>query len=303
MISTSYSPYLQLSLSHLYYQQRNCPDIFISPTASCSRLLEGHRCLLKGSQNRLVVLIPVEAEKTPIVPLDPSLVLTFELALRNPDFLSYTELKSDFRLGETIYRYSNKSIKKTKASRGKGSQHIVLNDNNIEPFSVVDKSPGESQVLGLIDLYINQFPPFRKNRNKHKSQEYVIEFTPQSKHWWYYLIVGDGVDDESFSIADKQGKLKFKQVDELPFNYGQKPIHARFPHSKAVLFRSENPIQCGEQVISGLQLLKKSVPDRDGSQTDEDKESDSSAAQVWIESLPNPSMRNGVQVINLLKNI
>ncbi|NET83012.1 MAG: hypothetical protein F6J94_14070, partial [Moorea sp. SIO1F2] len=115
-----YKPLFELSILHDYYRDKVCPDLSVEPTPECSRVLRGHRLIVKNKVNGLVVIAPVvsvgsedskhkpkhKPKQKPWVELADNLRFTFILKIKNQDFLDFTDI--DWKpLDNLSYHFSN----------------------------------------------------------------------------------------------------------------------------------------------------------------------------------------------------
>ncbi len=318
-----YQTYFKVSLLHKYYQRGICPDFELEPTRTCLRLLKGHRLVLKPSINGLQLLIPFKSKQRPLLPLDKSMIFTFLLKLKNPDFASFTQFEpkkyhpsrhlyvfsneennkpSDLALEPTIIRFQ-KLVKIAMAqalSEPEPSTHLVLeNSSPLEKrcAAIAElKTTQRGQIFGLVEIHHRGFLVQNSNQNK----EFTIHFTPKKQHWSYYLVTDKATDANSFSIQDQgtdepKEKLHFEslkvETEDLTKDRIFDSIKQRFPESQTVVLRSDAPVECREIGRQNLQLIKFGQTKKPGQ------------TKLWIPHLPNPPNQHGIQVINLLDDL
>ncbi len=275
----NYRTLFELNIFHDYYQNKVCPDFSIEPTTECSRILNGHRLIVKNKINGIVVIAPVDSEQKPWIELADNLQFTFILKLKNKDFIDFTDI--DWKpAGNVIYQFSNEN-----------NTQIGLSDLEINQTKLSDrKLPRRQNILGIVDIYNNEsMPEFLDQRS-----DYQITFEAKRQHWRYYLVTDTVTNGDEFLIKNKtkdtETEIKFTRLTSTEAE--TEPIFSvlnqQFPQSQQYLFKSDSEIVCQEAGIKNIQLLKK-------------KKIESENPTVWIENLPNPSNRNGIQVINVLK--
>jgi hypothetical protein len=98
-----YLTLFNLEIVHAYYIDQRCPDFQIEPTPGTQKLLNDCRCILKPLPNGLRILVAVNNENTPFIPLPTNPVFTFHLRLRNPDFGLFTDLADVSQLTAPLY--------------------------------------------------------------------------------------------------------------------------------------------------------------------------------------------------------
>lgn len=300
-----YQPYFKLTLSHDYYPQRRCPNFVVEPTQSCQRMLIGHRCIVKVTDGGLTLLMPMEAEHQPMIPIKDAAVFTFLLNLRVSDFSVFTQLDPQYELGESLYVFSNEGVADSEAAVTLTStvvQRSRLNLPSTEQSALENRcalipelrSRRRSNVFGLVEI---AHQGALSNADSVVSSAVTSAFTPtdfqilfiaKQQTWTYYLVTDKTMDASAFSIRDlgadnAQSERRFSVVSGEPRDRLLATLQARFPDSQTILLRSESPIPCQQGGRANLQLMKQGheLP--------------------WIAHLPNPPTQHGAQVINLLK--
>ncbi len=98
-----YLPLLELHLLHPYYADQRCLDFAIEPTPATQQLINNQRCVLKLVPDGLRLLLLVDDQNAPFIPLPADLVLTFQLKLQNPDFALFTDLTTYHQVADPVY--------------------------------------------------------------------------------------------------------------------------------------------------------------------------------------------------------
>ncbi len=307
-----YQSYFNLSLHHSFYHRPICPDLVLAPTLACQCLLKGHRLVLKPGVNGLQLLIPIGPDQRPVLPLDESLILTFLLKLKKPDFASFTQLESQYQPGRSLYVFSNEenndpgdlALRPTivqfqrllqiamehASSEPESSTHPPL--ENISPLEVRCaaiaelKTTQRGQIFGLVEIHHRGFLVQDFSQNI----EFTIPFSAKERVWSYYLVTDQATPANSFSILDQgtedpENRLQFSVAQSDLDDRVLASIQQRFPESRTVLLRSDAPVVCREIGRPNLQLIK------------------AGHAKPWIPHLPNPPNQHGTQVINLLDDL
>ncbi|MFK0733586.1 MAG: hypothetical protein ACFKPT_02920 [Gloeotrichia echinulata GP01] len=270
-----YQRIFELNIYHDYYRDKICPDISIEPTAECSRILRGHRLILKNTVNGIVVIAPVDSALKSLVELAPNEQLSFFLSRKNYDLIEFTNVEGE-PLENYFYRFSNEENTQIEASKLK-----------ISKFKLADqKLPIGWNIFGIVDIYNNSSLPAVLNQ----VSDYKITFQAKMQEWRYYLLTDAGSNGDEFLIEDKEysneAKIIFTRVEPETTDVLFSLIEQQFPQANKYLFKSQSPIACQESSRKNIQLLKKGSLGR---------------STVLIEHLPTPPNRNGVQVINTLK--
>ena len=279
-----YKQLFELNIFHEYYQNQVCPDLSIEPTIECSRILRGHRLILKNKVNGIMVITPVDSEQKPLVELADNLRFTFILKIRNKDFIDFTDIDWKPSENSIMYHYEN----------------IINQDNNQDKVLDLDiihtkfnhlKLPRGQHILAIVDIYNNSSLPKVLN----EGSEYKITFKSKKQRWHYYLVTGSVSNCDEFLIKDDdENRKNEKKVINFTGDHVQKTdpifsiLNQQFPQSHQYLFISDSEITCQEAGIKNIQLLNK-------------KKDECGDPTVWIKHLPNPPNRNGIHVINALK--
>ena len=285
-----YHPYFKLQLLHRYYAEHICADFIIAPTAACQRLLRNHRCVFKPSVNGFQMLVPLEHNQRPVVPLTESLSWVFVLRLKNPNFVSFTQFESEYQASQSLYVFSNDGFKVP------GSSDLGTTVVQRQAKLPADRSPLEAQcaatlaalpfsqrssVFGLVILYNNG----SLAQDFSDMSEFNIRFAAKQQVWTYYLVADKGTSTKTFSIQDERAELTFSSVKINPRDRIVTAIQQRFPDRQPILLQSSRPIPCQQYGRPNLQLLKQGH------------------SKPWIPHLPNPPNHHGTQVINLLEDV
>lgn len=294
-----YKPYFSLNLFHTYYQHNTCADFVIEPTRSCQRLLQGHRLVLKLSTNGLQVLVPFQEDASqpqPVIPLAESLVFTFLLRLKNPDFINFTELKNDYRPNSSLYVFSNDSL--SDESQLELTSELLKREARTkldQPPSPMERlcariaelqTAQRSNLFGAIEIHKNDSlaKDFSKNR------EFKITFKASQIKWTYYLVAMKDTSDAVFSIQEdpaSQNAIAFDQVLPKTSDRISERINRLFPDTNTIVFQSKEPVPCQNIGRSKLQLMLTKA----------------GSSSICIDHLPNPPNQHGIQVINLLHDV
>ncbi|NEP05360.1 MAG: hypothetical protein F6K34_11355, partial [Okeania sp. SIO4D6] len=149
-----------MSIFHEYYRDNICPDFLVEPTIKCSKILSGHRLIVKNKVNGIVVVAPVDSENKPEFELAENLQLTFKLKLKNKNFIDFTEI--DWKpVDNSIYQYNNQN-------------HTQIGESDLEITQTqlsIQKLPKGQNIFGIVDIYNNSSLPKKMS----KSSEYKID--------------------------------------------------------------------------------------------------------------------------------
>ncbi|MFP5274392.1 hypothetical protein [Coleofasciculus sp.] len=287
----NYQGLFELSIIHDYYQNKVCPDLNIEPTPECRQILARHRLLVKNKVNGIQVIVPVTETGQPWLELTDDLVFTFLLKIKNSSFLDFTHINAKFTRAPNeryIYWFSNQTI----TGIGVSSLERTLYD----PKTAEPKLPPQDRNnLGVITIYNNSsLPKVFLPKSSNQTSEYQISWQSKRQHWYYYLITEPETNGDVFLIADaadaRAEKIKFtkNEINQSDRDQLYHVFTERFAGKQLYLFSSETEINCQEKGRKHIQLLKQ-------------KQNGKSKPTVWINHLPNPPNRTGIQVINALK--
>ncbi|WP_346293028.1 hypothetical protein [Sphaerothrix gracilis] len=284
-----YQPYLSLKLLHRYYQKQACPDFVIEPTAVCQRWLRGHRFILKPRENGLQMLVPLVSDQ-PMIPLAEPLNLTFLLKLKNPAFVSFTQLDPQYRTGRSLYVFSHGvgspadtlELTATVLQREALSRPVEQQTALERRCSAIAELHAlrRSAVFGVVEIQAEAWPS-----DLSQPRDFTLTFQAKQQTWTYYLIASQRSAAEEFSIQDKATEISFTPAAIAPRDRVTAAIQQRFPQSQPILLKSAAPVACQEAGRPNLQLFRQGH------------------TQPWIPHLPNPPNQHGTQVINVLEDV
>ncbi|NEQ11343.1 MULTISPECIES: hypothetical protein [unclassified Moorena] len=284
-----YKQLFELSILHDYYRDKVCPDLSVEPTPECSRVLRGHRLIVKNKVNGIVVITPVysensenseNSEQKPWVELADNLQFTFILKLKNQDFIDFTDI--DWKPVDNVsYHFSNENNNENKAS----------DLDIIHTQWCYIKVPRVQTIFGIVDIYNNS----SMSKDLNQGSDYKITFNAKKQPWYYYLVTDQLTNGDEFLIEDKdptrKPEIKFTRstsADAKETDPIFSALNQQFPESQQYCFKSDSEIACQEAGRQNIQLLIK-------------KKNELGDPSVWIDHLPNPPNHNGIKVINALK--
>ncbi|MEM9214356.1 MAG: hypothetical protein AAGD25_08410 [Cyanobacteria bacterium P01_F01_bin.150] len=283
MSSINYQCLFDLSIIHDYYQAKSCPDLSIEPTLECRHILAGHRLLLKRKINGITVITPASPDNKPLLELADDLSFSFLLKVNNSRFFDFTEIDPKFirtPVGRYLYAFSNEKNTEVGVSSLEGR---FVSGNDISHSQASD-------ILGFVKIYNNSSLP----KASAQASDYQVSFQAKKHYWYYYLIVDKKNNGDTFLIEDVEGigeqKLTFTQtkLTEADVADVQPFLGSKFSGKLLYLFKSNSEITCQEAGRRNIQLLK---------------QNEQGSSSIWIEHLPNPPNRTGIQIINTLKSV
>ena len=279
----NYQRLFELSIVHDYYRDKICPDITIEPTPECREILSGHRLMVKKKVNGISLITPVLPGGKSSIELADNLSFTFLLKIKNSKLLDFTHIDPKFirtPIGCDVYAFSN-------------AKNTQVGVSNLESTLISGRDLKLSQgqnILGIVKIYNNSSLP---KQLTHFS-EYIISLQSKKHYWYYYLIAEEKMNGDFFLIedleSDKEQKIQFTEI-EFPHSdedYLHSFFGSLFPSQRLLhLFKSDKEVACQEEGRQNIQLLIQNIK---------------GGRSVWIDHLPNPPNRTGIQVVNTLKS-
>ncbi len=284
-----YKQLFEFNIFHDYYQNKVCPDLSIEPTTECSKILSGHRLIIKNKLNGIAVIAPVESDNKLWIDLANNLRFTFILKFKNKDFIDFTNFPNYTDLADVnrkstdyIYRfvYDNQS------------EVEFLNSENVSLIKIAKINLLKNQnIFGIVDIKNNASMPI----SLAQVREYKLSFSSKKQKWYYYVVTDQLTNGDEFLI-EHNDTSDTNTTTKITFTKSTIPetervfsiLKQRFPQSNQFLFESDSEIPCQEAGKKNIQLVKK-------------KRNETGNSSVWIKHLPNPPNHNGIQVINALK--
>ncbi len=216
-----------LNLKHSYYADGKCLDFSISPTPSTATMLRNHRCVPKSRPDGITILITVDEQGKPFIPIPQETAFTFQLHLQNSDFPLFTDL-TQFTTQDTF----KKIIYPVKASLG-------------------------NDVFATVNIYnffqkISEEPAIRE-----------ISFVTKQSRWTYYFITDLSDGGAVFRIIDTDASNSDLFPDSNQIDLNQNPdasdsvatiLSKQYPAMKRLRFVSGGLIPCRQVPRKNLQL-------------------------------------------------
>ncbi|MEL6555678.1 MAG: hypothetical protein AAFQ63_19785 [Cyanobacteria bacterium J06621_11] len=282
-----YQSLFSLTLTHDYYQDRRCPDLSLEPTATCQKIMRDHRLLLKLQPDGLRIMATVAESGQPEIPLSDDLSFMFFLKLSGPNFHRFSALPTEYDAARSLHVFTNHDFDTPgtmSLSPSVAQLEGLTRSSSALAQSIADaidiKKLNQTNVFGLVEISNNS----TISLDASEPSRFRLNFAAKQHIWKYYLIA-DRAQSDLFSIADKEATLSFSKAEIGEGDRILTTIQHRFPTSQPILFQSSQPVSCQETGRKNIQLLK------------------SGHTQPWIEHLPNPPDRHGIQVINLLQEL
>lgn len=245
-----------LRLEHTYYKERRCSDFQITPDKETEKQLGNHRMVMKSRSDGMQLILPVNSEGRPWIPLPEGLKFSFRLRLHNPDFMLFTDLV-DFPATK-LACYSNEGLD--------AGEDIELKLKSLPAPKPVD-------FFAQIDIFVNSSLSMPSDLPRH----FVINFRACKARWLYYLVTNKKIQAENqdqFHFHIKHESMVFKKNDaESGFEKVSKMLIEQYPDMQHLQFVSEQLISCNEVAKQKIQLFR-------------------DIEHKLLENLPNPPIHN-----------
>ncbi len=136
-----FAPIAAIELRHPYYADSLCQGLEIRPSSEGARTIQRHRLQLRERGTGVLLLAPLDNQGKPLISLDSSAKLQFELHVRDQAFTRFTDLSALAGLSAPLFTNQNAPTggELTLGSRSASAR---------EEFSRQGQSASESFVLG-----------------------------------------------------------------------------------------------------------------------------------------------------------
>lgn len=265
---------LELRLRHLFYTDSRCPDLAIDPSQGTARLLEKHRCLLRGGPGLARVVTPLDDAGRPFLPLPAGASLLFELRSTNGDLALFTDLSALLATPSPLF---------TNAGLAAGATgELELTSRTAADPETGEQVPVRQAPGALAEVEIVLHPGSSHGRAL-PAAAFQITLQPRRWHWAYYCLTDLAAGGGALTIADTSppGTAGAPSFGDASWTDHEAPdlsdpialqLAARNTGMRCVRFVSEQAITCREEPRTHLAL-----------QLDSDRVSS---------PLPNPSLRS-----------
>jgi len=262
---------------HQYFNNAQCSDLQIEPTASCSILMK--RFLLNYKQEDVStysvhLMQPDSAVKIPL----PATALSFYIFISNDAFFKYTQ---------------SPSIKTTSPNKANG-------ENNSDIFLFSSTTPTAGSASFNAERMSKPSPFLFQNRklfgiiNVIPPPEfciYTLTLQAVAVKWRYYIVADKSIVDvlvkESNLSENTTGKITFKNLPADAADVIYSSVKTSFPGSGVFVNESESEILLVQKPAKKLQLWNA---------TDKNNES------ILMDNLPLPSVQDSGQKVIYLQN-
>ena len=265
-----------ISCTHQYFNDGQCSDLQIEPTAGCCGLMK--RFLLQYKQEdvstySVYLMQPDTSLKIPL----PSSALSFYIFILNDAFFSYTKNPS--------------SVTTTTADKDSGNNNIFL-FSGLEPATGdasfnVEKTPKPSpfsfqnrKLFGIISI----IPPA-------KFCLYTLSLQAIAVKWRYYVVADKSIKEvqvkEGSIAGDTAGMITFKNLPADTADMVYNSVTTSFPGASVFVNESETEVLLVQKPVKKIQLWNA---------TDKNNE------LMLLDNLPLPSAQDNGQRVIYLQN-
>jgi len=192
-----YKKLMSIRYNHQYYKDKVCPDLITTPTAECQQLMRNHKLVFKALENGFDMFYMLEdGTSVPLVPLDTTTELTFNLTMRNADFYTYTVL--DDRLLKTHHlEYTN-----GESDGNLYGQWVPISQENRK------KSVIAQLVFSDLDWMMEEVD---------FDLDYRINFESTESKWTYYIVLPKANPIPNYIIQDEDPEAGASRYGTLTF--------------------------------------------------------------------------------------
>lgn len=115
-----FKTFFTIELLHAFFADTRSRQLRLVPTPECSRILSGHRMVVRQIDNRLYVLVWTDDNSVPLIDIAPETVFRFYLIVDDPAFFDFTTLPLDLAKPGRLY-FSNLS-----SNQANGRSYLTL---------------------------------------------------------------------------------------------------------------------------------------------------------------------------------
>ncbi|MFQ5587911.1 MAG: hypothetical protein ACE5F7_03640 [Nitrospiria bacterium] len=265
-----YRMLFEVRMRHTYYKDQRCPDFLMEAHEATARLLKNHRGMVRHQPDGILVLIAVDEDGRPFLPLSNSAVFRFDLALKNTDFPRFTDLAEIS--AHDAPRFSNAAL------RGQTGTALSL-DTGLSSSTPPRKKPS---VFAEVEIHNNDTLPKTGNPVV-VSRRFEISFSARSARWSYYCVTDFKASQGALRVVDASpsvsGRLSFSDQNQRDLGLQPdsrdeiaKTLAVQYPQFRKIRFFSDAAVPCRQAARQHLEF-----------HLGENK---------LAEALPNPSFRN-----------
>jgi len=268
-----YLPLFKLWVTHPYYSDRRCPDFEIAASVETQRLLRNHRCVQKTQEDGFTILMVVDEEDRPFIPLASDAVFSFDLRLHNQVFAYFTDL-SDFS-GNTAPLFSNMNL-------SVGENRLPLSAGPAASTDASVAALGGPGVFAQVHIANNDSLP-AKGEALSDVPLFQIDFKAKEARWTYYCVTNLSEALGELTIEDKsttdseplifsiQNRTEFDDASDLGDEVALL-LNKQYPDFRKIRFLSDEVVACRQAARSQIAFYM--------------------GENRLSEALPNPSFKN-----------
>ena len=186
-MTTSYKILFMMELLHDFYKDGKCVDFNVFPSAETAIHLTNYKAIYKTAGNKLIVLMKVDENGKPFIPINPEHKFTFFLELMKPLFMTVSNL--DFNaLAQKRFYFTN--LHQNKATPLPGADilylHAALKSYNLATlYQPGDFVISAGTIYECIASSTGNLPAVpsnfwaSRNKNQYASFNDLLQFIPQ----------------------------------------------------------------------------------------------------------------------------
>lgn len=262
-----YLPLFSVNVKHDYYADGECPDFSIIPSNDTTTLLKNQRGLVKYHPSGIRVLLAMDEQQAPIIPLAKETTFTFLLRLQNADFPLFTDLSTLPHNATPVYTNTGATL-----------------DDGVTKLLLTMLAGGrEAGIFAQVAIRyaFNQAIP--------GPQLFELRFTALQAHWLYYFVTDLRNDSGGFHITDtlapsttvptllftEENRRDLKRTPDAADAIASALLE-QYPDLTLLRFASDQSVPCRWAARKGIQLRIAESP--------------------VVEHLPAPGYRNRTRV-------
>jgi hypothetical protein len=260
-----YIPLFSVDLKHDYYADGECPNFSLTPSADTARLLANLRLVVKAKPCGSNVLIAVDDQQQPFIPLASDATFIFNLRLQDADFPFVTDLSG--LLNNAVPEFTN-----TDSINSGGVTKLT------QTFVEGRRDPG---VFAHVAIH---FPALSQVA---EPTSFEIRFAALQAHWLYYFVTDLPKNSGNFRINDTQQSFTFADANRRDLKPAPdlldpvaNALLQQYSELTLLRFASSQTIPLRRAPRKGIQLLSGDTP--------------------IVEHLPAPSQRNRIHIPDII---
>ena len=228
-----YSPVFNLAIRHSYYLNGVCRDLSVVATQETQRLLKNHRCLLRARLDGVLCSIEMGDNGLPLIGVETSAKLSFNLIQQNADFGLVTDLEKIPQKAPLIVPAE------PDVAKG-GTSQLTLG----------------ATALGRVIFASVDIPGSVFSKPGSEPAQFFIDFQAKQARWIYYWVTDMKLAGKDVRIVDLESSatpLVFSPSNRTDLVQSPDPndslaaeLATRYPGLNRMRFASDNAVPCQE---------------------------------------------------------